>query len=184
MWHWWLSLFVAWRKQLIEHRDSVCVSQVICPNKGYWSSSYIICWESQKNWKVFPAGARDKRGDLIRYENGTQRQPIDAWYWVTMSIHRCCWCWMGPECSFPTRYSLYPFLLFEGYWESGKFFFMTMETCLLDSLDYTWPLWTQYFVRNHQWSITKKKNKNATHLFLFFFNLIFIFVIHWACEFY
>ena len=182
VWHWWLSLFVAWRKQLIEHRDSVCVSQVICPNKGYWSSSLHSLLGKSKELKGFSRRCKGQKRDLIKHENGTQRQPINAWYWVTMSIHLlCCWCWMGPKCSFPTRYSLYPFLLFEGYWESGKFFFLTMELCLLDSLDYAWPLWTQYFVRNHQRSITKKKKKYATHLF---FNLIFIFVIHWACEFY
>lgn len=129
VWHWWLSLFVAWRKQLIEHRDSVCVSQVICPNKGYRSSSLHSLLGKSKELKGFSRRCKGQKRDLIKHENGTQRQPINAWYWVTMSIHLlCCWCWMGPKCSFPTRYSLYPFLLFEGYWESGKVFFFDNGT--------------------------------------------------------
>lgn len=73
-------------------------------------------------------------------------------------------------------YSLFPFLLFEGYWESGNFFFDsgTLPTrqfglymATLNAI-----LCAQSLMINHK----KNQKKNATHLF--FLNWYFIFVIY------
>lgn len=144
---------------------------------------YIVCWKSQKNWKVFSRWCKGQKGDLIKHENGTERQPINAWYWVTMSIHLCCWCWMGPQMFLPNQIiHFFPFFCLKVIEKVG-IFFLTVEPCLLDSLDYIWPLWTQYYVRNHQWSITKKTRRKMLHIFFFKTDILFLWFI-WASEFY